>query len=728
MEILVFLVLLLSFGDFQGDNSIIINESICRGEHPRRLGHYQTKSSFSLTGLSTTDGDLQWMQTYGGMEADWADAVIETADGGFVLVGRTVFRDVISEPVIWLIKTDANGTMQWNRHYGNGSVVGIRGGPNTSVIQTDDRGYAFVGAIRIEATVKLWLVKTDSKGISQWNQTYGEEMFYRARVIQTEDGGFALAGSTSSNKVDHYNAWLVKTDARGVIQWERTYVYPGHDKVWAMIQTADGGFALVGDHFIENLPNGGVSSEPWLVKTDAHGMFQWKRTYESGMLYSVIETEEGGFALFGQTGIGFLIKTDATGHVEWNQTYGSDAPLSGIQTKDGGFAMTGILWGPTKAWLAKINATGHLEWYQTYGEYTNIQSYSVIQTRDGGLALAGVSEESISIEEYPYSLTHHDFLLVRIKPLDTIVPEFIMRPKDIIYEDGTTGHNLTWIVEDRYPGTYEILLNNFLWADSLSWTNGTVIWNVDGLAPSIYNLTLVIQDSYNNRVVDTVWVTVTGEPDMIPPKLSAPTDLAYEEGMSDQVISWEIGDWHPGTYLIFNNSVIVSGGFWTNGTLTWNVSDLATNFYNITIVVWDMANNNVSDTVWVTVTASASPELSSPENIIYKEGTTGHIISWVAEDRYPGTYEIYIDSEQVDSGSWTNGTLNWNVDELSAGTYNVTLVLQDLSGKRVTDTVEVTVLPETALPEFSTLRITEFLILMILLLFRIKKKEDRIRE
>ncbi|NIO11740.1 MAG: hypothetical protein GTO40_28445, partial [Deltaproteobacteria bacterium] len=88
----------------------------------------------------------------------------------------------------------------------------------------------------------------------------------------------------------------------------------------------------------------------------------------------------------------------------------------------------------------------------------------------------------------------------------------------------------------------------------------------------------------------------------------------------------------------------------------------------------DAAHNRASDTIWVTVFAAVVPELSEPEDIVYEEGTTGHIITWTVGDRYPGTYAIYTNFGQVDSGSWANGTIPWNIDGFPQGTYNVTLV------------------------------------------------------
>ena len=99
----------------------------------------------------------------------------------------------------------------------------------------------------------------------EWNQTYGGTNHdYASALVQTVDGGFALAGHTYSFGVDLSDMWLVKTDANGIVQWNQTYGGTEYDSASALVQTTDGGFALAGytDSF-------GVGfSDMWLVKTE----------------------------------------------------------------------------------------------------------------------------------------------------------------------------------------------------------------------------------------------------------------------------------------------------------------------------------------------------------------------------------------------------------------------------------------------------------------------------
>jgi len=138
------------------------------------------------------------------------------------------------------------------------------------LVQTGDGGYALAGYTESfgAGNADCWLVKIDANGNAQWNQTYGGTSYDAARaLVQTGDGGYALAGYTSSFGVGGYDCWLVKTDAAGNAQWNQTYGGKGIDWAIALVQTSDGGYALAG--WTESF--GAGSTDFWLVKTDASG-------------------------------------------------------------------------------------------------------------------------------------------------------------------------------------------------------------------------------------------------------------------------------------------------------------------------------------------------------------------------------------------------------------------------------------------------------------------------
>jgi hypothetical protein len=157
-------------------------------------------------------------------------------------------------------------TVEWQRTYGG------TGFDNAfSVIQTSDGGYALVGATGSfgAGSNDFWFVKTDAIGSMQWNQTYGgtgdEEAW---SVLETRSGGYAIAGETSSFGAGGYDAWLVQTDADGSVMWNSTYGGTSDDRARSMVQTCDGGYAIAGG--TESFGAGG--RDYWLVKLAPEGI------------------------------------------------------------------------------------------------------------------------------------------------------------------------------------------------------------------------------------------------------------------------------------------------------------------------------------------------------------------------------------------------------------------------------------------------------------------------
>jgi len=362
-----------------------------------------------IVGKKTLDGDLLrypgltdykqgWNKTYGGTYDDWRACAVQTADQGYALTGYSRSFGA-GDFDAWLVKTDANGNAQWNKTYG-----GTSDDRAFSLVQTVDGGYALAGYTMSfgAGLTDAWLVKIDANGIAQWNKTYGTGYSDDAIcVVQTDEGGYALAGLTYSYGSGLCDFWLVKTDANGIAQWNKTYGGASDDRAFSLVQTVDGGYALTGWTY----SFGAGESDAWLVKTDTNGNAQWNKTYggiDFDEVWSVIQTVDGGYALagtaesFGAGGDDFwLVKTDANGIAQWNKTYGTayvDEAYCVVQTVDGGYALAGYtesFGGHGDFWLVKTDTNGNAKWNKTYGGTSRDWAFSVVQTVDGGYALAG---------------------------------------------------------------------------------------------------------------------------------------------------------------------------------------------------------------------------------------------------------------------------------------------------------------------------------------------------
>jgi len=361
--------------------------------------------------VAADSSTMEWSKTYGGGGYDEARSIVQTSDGGYALAGFTNSFGAGSYD-FWLVKTDSVGNKQWDKTYG-----GTGKDEAYSAVQTTEGGYALAGWTNSFGAggEDFWLVKTDASGNKQWSRTYGGTGDDEAwSAIQTSDGGYALAGWTNSFGPGDWDFWLVKTDATGNEQWEKTYEGQGADPAnyviddlaYSVIQTGDNGYAIVGYTITSGPGRVGVFLyDAWLVKTDATGNKQWDKTYGGrgdDECRSIIQASDGGYVLAGDTAFGsdlgnfLLIKTDATGNMQWNQTYGGaekDETNALIQTSDGGYAMAGFTGsfgaGSWDFWLVKTDATGNKQWDNTYGGSGSDVALCMDQTNDGEYILTG---------------------------------------------------------------------------------------------------------------------------------------------------------------------------------------------------------------------------------------------------------------------------------------------------------------------------------------------------
>ncbi len=345
-----------------------------------------------------------WSKTYGGSSNDRAFSLVKTQDGGYALLGTSMSYSIINGiSVSLLVVTDEDGNMKWNQTYS-----GLGATYPDALVQTSDGGYALAGytyTIDGAGSFTSWFAKTDNTGNLEWNRTYSELGNIIANIIQTSDGGYALIGYTTVNE-DFVQAWLAKIDSEGNVQWKQTYGTSGDNEIYAIIQNGDGGYFLGG--FTSQ--KGAGLEDFWLIETDSSGNIIWDQTY-GGTGYDItgsfVQTNDGGFALFGysnSSGNGsedfMMVKTDSSGTMQWTKTYGGadiEEAFSGIQTADGEYIMTGVkatINGTGTGFLLKTNADGELLWNKTYANSGESVLYTIVQANDGGYAMAGYTSSS----------------------------------------------------------------------------------------------------------------------------------------------------------------------------------------------------------------------------------------------------------------------------------------------------------------------------------------------
>ena len=273
-------------------------------------------SSYSSSGdydfwlvKTSSAGNMVWSKTYAGTNIasnhDECYCMIQTSDGGFLLGGRAGWKAL---GLAWLVKTDSTGNKVWDKTYSETGAYGAA----FSIVQTSDGGYAFVG--------NGYFVKTNSIGNVQWVKTPGAVY----SLVKTSDGGYALLGITAPSPGDECFT-LYKTDSNGNPVWESVPGPSGESEAKSLVQTSDGGYALAGITY--DLGTTPLNGDGYLVKTDKDGVHEWWNYY-GGVPFQdeidcVIKTSDGGLALTGMVNHDvILVKLAATYSVTiWGWDY-----------------------------------------------------------------------------------------------------------------------------------------------------------------------------------------------------------------------------------------------------------------------------------------------------------------------------------------------------------------------------------------------------------------------
>jgi hypothetical protein len=444
--------------------------------------------AFSCTNLQAqTTFNKLWDKTFGGPGIDHLFSGQRTSDGGFIFGGASnsgaggdktdPFKGGNSD--FWIVKMDSLGNKQWDKAYGSADEDLLR-----SICQTTDGGYLLAGTnygvgISGDKTQAgkgyddYWIVKIDSNGNKLWDKTFGgndSDMLYA--VKQTPDGGFLLAGSSGSgisgdktqpnrriagNSKDY---WIIKTDANGIKQWDKTIGGTSNDGLTDIDLTSDGGYILGGFSesaigFEKSQASKGVQ-DYWIVKLDAAGNLQWNKTYggnDIDLAWAIKQTTDGGYIIGGyslsnttgdksQLSIGqqdyWVLKLDASGNKVWDKTFGTNVAdyLSNVvETPDGGFLLSGDTSGGINGdktqnskgwsdyWLIKLNAAGIKVWDHSFGGVDSEWPGELFLMPSGGFVIAGESVSGISGDKSQGCQGSTDFWIIKTGSLSTGVNE-----------------------------------------------------------------------------------------------------------------------------------------------------------------------------------------------------------------------------------------------------------------------------------------------------------------
>ena len=366
------------------------------------------------------DPQITWQNTIGTTFIDYYSLIQQTADGGYILGGYTMSgisgdKTQISKGIYdyWILKLDNTGNIVWQTDIGGGNSDKL-----AAIEQTSDGGYILGGTSNsnnlggdktenpFASSNDYWVVKLNASGVIQWDKTIGGDLDdIMTGIHQTSDGGYLIGGTSysdvSGNKTDasDFNGdyWVVKLNASGNILWQNSIGGDYSDVLKSFSLTSDGGCILGG------VSNSNISKDKtedsiayddlWVVKLDNLGTIQWQNTIGSA--------DNDRFNSIVQTVDGGYI-VGAT----------SNAAISGDKTENS--------IGSYDYWVLKLDNVGGIQWQNTIGGDMPDYLSNVAQTPDGGYIVGGGSPSGISGDKTENSVSN-DMWILKLNATGNIV-------------------------------------------------------------------------------------------------------------------------------------------------------------------------------------------------------------------------------------------------------------------------------------------------------------------
>jgi hypothetical protein len=399
-------------------------------------------------------GDTLWSKSYGGSSFDEGREVIATGDSGYIVVGYTKShqaRNYHGGADMWVLKLDADGDTLWTNALGgsrdeyanaimqtadNGYIVGGYTNSNDGDVHGWHEGYNRLGT----ETSDAWLVKLNASGDTLWTKCMGgtgqEEI---KQLIKTGDEGFIMAGKATSDDGDvtgwhegrdpwgdgYSDAWLSKLNYSGDTIWTKCLGDTSRDDLYSIAKTNDGGYLV--DVYSSSdggeVPGNHGGGDIWMVKilnenrniftkslggTDGDYANSISETYDKGFIIAGY-TESDDYDVHGNYGNfdGWIVKLNSDGDTLWTKCLGGSSydKLNKIrQTPDSNFVLAGRTYsndgdvnannGGYDFWIVKISRQGNILWSKCYGGSNDEEAVDVIPVEDGGYIVTGYTESN----------------------------------------------------------------------------------------------------------------------------------------------------------------------------------------------------------------------------------------------------------------------------------------------------------------------------------------------
>ncbi len=355
-----------------------------------------------------------------------------------------------------------------------------------------------------------WVVKLDSTGAIQWQNTIGgnsRDRFYS--ISPTIDGGCIcggesfsnISGEKTENSMGADDCWVVKLDANGNIQWQNTIGGIGDEGLYSISQTSDGGYICGGSSNSnisgDKTENSQGFADFWIIKLDSAGNIQWQNTIggsEDDGVSTISQTNDGGYICGGvsespvsgdktENCMGpydfWIVKLDTAGNIQWQNDIGGndmDYLNSVSETADSGYICGGEsrsnisgdktenCLGDWDCWILKLDATGNIQWQNTFGGSYGDLFGSISQTADGGYICGTSSNSNISTDKTENPIGIRDYWILKFDSIGNIISQNTIggADDDILYSGSATadgnyigcGYSMSGISGDKREGCF----------------------------------------------------------------------------------------------------------------------------------------------------------------------------------------------------------------------------------------------------------------------------------
>lgn len=393
------------------------------------------------------------VKTYGGSKNDVFQSIVQTADGGYAILGYTQSNDfdIINKSNesfdFWVMKFSSNGTLLWQQTYG-----GSDDDRGTDIINTNDGGLALLGYSKSTdidisenaGSQDFWMIKITSDGAISWQKTFG---FLGADIgsslVQTSDNGYLITGvldvsasngqgnsKSAQNKHSGGDVWALKIDSSGDLEWSRYFGGSFTDTPFGVVETLDNSFIIIASSDSEdfNISNNLGTYDFWVLKISNDGNLIWEKNFGGSEIdepRGITSTNDGNFIIVGDTrsldqdvttnngGADlWMLKMSSDGDKIWQKTFGGssfDVARSISKTQDNGFIISGNTrssdggftnQGQNDAWILKVDNNGNKIWENFLGGTQNEFLFDAIELNNQSIIAVGESSSNdVDIQE-----------------------------------------------------------------------------------------------------------------------------------------------------------------------------------------------------------------------------------------------------------------------------------------------------------------------------------------